>query len=76
MEANSVLDCVGLYCPMPIIETKDRIDEIEVGDILEVVSDDKGIVSDMPAWCKSTGHELLGIEERNGEWHVFVRKAG
>ena len=76
MEANSVLDCVGLYCPMPIIETKDRIDEIEVGDILEVVSDDKGIVTDMPAWCKSTGHELLGIEERNGEWHVFVRKAG
>lgn len=74
MEADAVLDCVGLYCPMPIIQTKERIDELSQGDVLEVIADDKGIVTDMPAWCKSTGHELLTIEERNGEWHVYVRK--
>jgi len=32
--------------------------------------------SDMPAWCAKTGHEFLGIEERDGEYHVFVRKRG
>ena len=74
MDANSVLDCLGLYCPMPIIQTKERIDEIKEGDVLEVISDDKGVVPDMKAWCKSTGHKLLGIEEDDGECHVFVRK--
>ena len=74
MNADSVLDCIGLYCPMPIIQTKERIDEIQEGEVLEVISDDKGIVTDMPAWCKSTGHDLLEIEERDGEWHVFVKK--
>ena len=76
MEADSVLDCVGLYCPMPIIQTKERIDDLAQGQVLEVVADDKGIVTDMPAWCKSTGHELVGMEERGGEWHVYVRKRG
>ena len=74
MNADSVLDCIGLYCPLPIIQAKERIDEIQEGEILEIISDDKGIVTDMPAWCKSTGHELLEIEERDGDWHVFVRK--
>ena len=74
MKADAVLDCVGLYCPMPIIQTADKIGEMGVGEVLEVVADDKGIVSDMPAWCKSTGHEFLGIEQRDGDYHVFLRK--
>ena len=74
MEADAVLDCMGLYCPMPIIETTDKIKELEVGQVLEVLADDKGIVTDMPAWCESTGHEFLGIEEKDGEYRVYVKK--
>lgn len=74
MKANATLDCVGLYCPMPIIQTMEKIKELEEGQVLEIIADDKGIVSDMPAWCKSTGHEFVGIEERGGEFHVYVRK--
>jgi tRNA 2-thiouridine synthesizing protein A len=74
MEANATLDCTGLYCPMPIIETADRIRELEIGQVLEVLADDKGIRTDMPAWCESTGNEFLGIEEEGGEYKVYVRK--
>ena len=74
MEADETLDCVGLYCPMPIVKTSQRIKELDEGEVLEVISDDKGIKSDMPAWASKTGHELLGIEEKDGEFHVFVRK--
>jgi TusA-related sulfurtransferase len=28
----------------------------------------------MPAWCKRTGNEFLGLEEEDGEYHVYVRK--
>jgi TusA-related sulfurtransferase len=41
---------------------------------LEVVATDKGIKQDMPAWCKTTGNECLGIEEQSGEIKVYVKK--
>jgi TusA-related sulfurtransferase len=74
MKADATLDCLGLYCPMPIIGTTDKIRELEIGQVLEVLSDDKGIKTDMPAWCESTGNELVGIEEKDGEYKVYVRK--
>ncbi|NIN66987.1 MAG: sulfurtransferase TusA family protein [Anaerolineae bacterium] len=74
MKADASLDCVGLYCPMPIIKTKEKVQELEVGQVLEVIADDKGIKADMPAWCESTGNELLGVEEEDGEYRVYIRK--
>ena len=74
MKADATLDCTGLYCPMPIIETTDKMRELEIGQVLEVLADDKGIKTDMPAWCESTGNEFLGIEDEDGEYRVYVRK--
>lgn len=76
MKADKTLDCVGLYCPMPIVKTSQEIKGLEDGEVLEVIADDKGIKSDMPAWCSKTGHECLGIEEEGSEFHVFVKKKG
>ena len=74
MKADSSLDCVGLYCPMPIVKTAQKIKELKTGQVLEVVADDKGIKQDIPAWCKATGHEFLGVEEEGGEIKVYVKK--
>jgi TusA-related sulfurtransferase len=74
MEADQTLDCMGLYCPMPIVKTSERIKKMKTGEVLEVVADDKGIKLDMPAWCKTTGHEFLGLEEKSGEIKVYVKK--
>ena len=74
MKADDTLDCLGLYCPMPIVYTSKKFKELKVGQVLEVLSDDEGIKQDMPSWCKSTGNEFLGIEEENGTYRVFVRK--
>jgi len=74
MKADGTLDCVGLYCPMPIVKTAKKIKDIKVGQVLEVIADDKGIKLDMPAWCKATGHECLGMEEAGGEIRVYVKK--
>ena len=74
MKADQSLDCMGLYCPMPIVKTAARMKELKPGEILEVVADDKGIIKDMPAWCQATGHEFLGVEKVNGELRVYVKK--
>lgn len=68
------LDCFGLLCPMPIIQTAKRIKEMRVGEVLEVTSTDKGIREDMPAWCRQTGQEYLGLEEEGEIIKVYVKK--
>ncbi|MCJ7745049.1 MAG: sulfurtransferase TusA family protein [Actinobacteria bacterium] len=74
MKADHTLDCIGLYCPMPIVKTAWKIKELAPGEVLEVISDDTGIKSDMPAWAKKTGNEYLGLEEDEGEIKVYVKK--
>lgn len=74
MKANAELDCLGLYCPMPIAKTVEKMKELNPGDILEILADDEGIKSDMPAWCEATGNELLKIEEENGKYKIYIRK--
>jgi len=74
MKADITLDCFGLLCPMPIILTAEKVKTMAAGQVLEVVSTDEGIKTDMPAWCKATGQEYLGTEEKNGEYYSFVRR--
>ncbi len=75
MKADESLDCIGLYCPMPIVKTAERIKQLKPGQVLEVVADDVGIKEDMPAWCRATGNEFLGIEEEGKEYRVYVKKS-
>jgi tRNA 2-thiouridine synthesizing protein A len=74
IKPDVVLDCVGLACPMPIFKTANKIKEMQVGQVLEVQSDDDGIKMDMPAWCRKTGHEFLGLVKDGEEYRFFVRK--
>ncbi len=75
MKSDQSIDCMGLYCPMPIVRTMAKIKEMKTGEVLEVVADDKGIKLDMPAWAESTGNEYLGEEEEGGEIKVYVKKS-
>ncbi len=70
------IDTRGLYCPVPILRTRDRLKQVASGVVLEVVSDDAVILRDMPAFCRSHGHEYLGHTEGvRGELRLKLRKA-
>ncbi len=74
IKVDETLDCFGLLCPVPIIQTSQKIKEMRVGEVLEVVSTDKGVKEDMAAWCRQTGQEYLGLEEEKGIIKVYVKK--
>ncbi len=74
MKADKTLDCVGLYCPMPIVQTSLKIKEMKTGEVLEVLADDRGIKQDMPAWCHSTGNELVNLVSQNGILTATIKK--
>ncbi|NMC66397.1 MAG: sulfurtransferase TusA family protein [Acidobacteria bacterium] len=75
LKADLTLDNSGLSCPMPIIKTKKTMDGMKVGEILKMVATDPGSVSDIQAWVKKTGQELLGQETEGEKFVFYIRKA-
>jgi len=71
---DAELDCVGLYCPMPIFMTKEKIDEIDVGQVLKVVADDPAAEEDIKRWAKRTKHEILKLEKEGVMLTFYIRK--
>lgn len=72
--ADLVVDARGLSCPMPIVKAKKGIESLQSGQVMELIATDKGSVNDVQAWAKQAGHEVLSVEERNGEYHFRIKK--
>ena len=66
------LDARGLLCPLPVIRTQDRVRELAIGDVLEVVATDPGVLHDIPAWCRVHGHRLLVSEQRADDFRFRI----
>ena len=60
---DAELDCVGLFCPMPIARTKEEIEKIEVGQVLKVEADDPAAEEDITRWAKRTGHKVIALQK-------------
>lgn len=71
---DRTLDVKGLKCPLPVIRARKAIEELAVGQILEVVATDPGSMADFQAWTRNTGHELLLAEERDGVYRYHIRR--
>ncbi|MFP3845839.1 sulfurtransferase TusA family protein, partial [Priestia filamentosa] len=76
IQANVVLDAKGLACPMPVVKTKKKMNDLANGEVLEIQATDKGSTADLQAWAKNTGHEYLGTETEGDILHHFLRKGG
>lgn len=74
MKSDQVLDAKGLACPMPIVKTKKAMKDLEAGQILEIQATDKGAKSDLAAWSRSGGHELLEDKEEDGVLTFWIKK--
>ena len=69
------IDCKGLLCPLPVVQTKRAIKNMEVGQVLEMIATDPGAVPDMQAWENQTRHELLLSEDRgDGTFRFLIKK--
>lgn len=62
MTADLVLDCRGMLCPRPIIELGKHLEDVPVGGVIAVASDDVAAAVDVPAWARMREQEYLGAE--------------
>ena len=74
-QPDKSIDCKGLRCPMPVVKVRRAFKGMEVGQVLEMIATDPGVVPDMEAWERQTKHELLHSEEpETGVFRFLVRK--
>jgi TusA-related sulfurtransferase len=75
IDATETLDVKGQNCPMPVVKTKQAVDDLAGGETLEVVATDSGSMSDIEGWADTTDDvELLDQVEGDGVYRHFVRK--
>ena len=75
IESAYILDCLGIYCPEPLFQTREAIDKLEPGQILELLADDPAAEEDIKRFVKRTGHELVSYETLDDGVHRFqIRK--
>ena len=74
MANRKVIDARGSFCPGPLMELIAAVKMAQVGEELEILSTDKGSATDIPEWINKVKHEHLGTEEKEGVWHVLVKK--
>jgi tRNA 2-thiouridine synthesizing protein A len=65
------VDARGLSCPMPIVRLAQAIKPLPSGSMVELVATDPGALRDVPAWCRSTGNDLVETSTE-GAVHRFL----
>lgn len=72
--AGEILDTSGLLCPEPVMMLHNKIREMEVGSVVEVIATDPSTTRDIPKFCSFLHHLLLHQEERGKSYHYFIEK--
>jgi tRNA 2-thiouridine synthesizing protein A len=68
------IDALGKKCPIPIIMLADRIRDVRIGQLIEVLADDPAAKSDLPAWCALKSQEFVGTTDLETGWSFLVRR--
>ncbi|MDA8169235.1 MAG: sulfurtransferase TusA family protein [Nitrospiraceae bacterium] len=69
------IDIRGLVCPYTFVKAKLAIEDMEVGQVLEIVLDYPEAVSNIPKSMQDHGQAVLKVEQSGGkDWIITVRK--
>lgn len=74
IKVDNVMDLKGLPCPMPVVKVSKGIKEVEVGQVIEVLTTDPGALVDFPAWAKTSGNEIVDTVQEDGLIRIYVKR--
>jgi TusA-related sulfurtransferase len=74
MKPDRTLDCIGLYCPIPVLKVREELDKLAIGQILEVWADDPAAEEDIARLAKRIGQEVLEISKDGSRIRFILKK--
>jgi len=71
------LDLRGVLCPLNFVKTKLQLEEMEEGQVLEVILDDGDPMRNVPRSVKQEGHKIVGVQRlEDNTYRLLIRKVG
>jgi len=74
-EINARLDLQGVLCPLNFVKAKLKLEEMEPGEVLEIIIDDDEAVSNVPRSLKNEGHHILQLQKQEKTYRLVVQKS-
>ncbi|HJV31603.1 MAG TPA: sulfurtransferase TusA family protein [Bacillales bacterium] len=74
IKVNKTIDARGSFCPGPLMELIKGIKKSQLGEVIEVLSTDKGSAVDIPEWVTKMRHELVYSKNEDGYYRIAVEK--
>jgi tRNA 2-thiouridine synthesizing protein A len=74
IKADKTLDCLGLFCPEPVFKTRMQLDEMEIGETLEVTADDPAAKSDIENLVENLGQEIMESVQEGNVTRIIIKK--
>ncbi len=71
---NKTLNCIGLYCPEPVIKTREMLNEMQVNEVLEVIANDPAAEADIKSLVKHLQEEILSIKKNGNVTTIIIKK--
>ncbi|WP_455364606.1 sulfurtransferase TusA family protein [[Eubacterium] cellulosolvens] len=75
-EADRKIDCIGLFCPIPVLKTRTELDKMDGDQVLEIAADDPAAESDIRSLAARLGHKIIHIKKTDKKVHIFIKKIG
>ncbi len=69
----TVVDSRGTMCPGPITDLFRAYRNSKVGDIIELLATDPAAESDVQAWARRSGNEVLAIKHERDHVSISIR---
>ncbi len=64
----------GLVCPLPVVRLAQAMRRVPVGGVVEGLATDPGVPHDIRAWCRTTGNELVSMDQQDHRFRFLVRR--
>ena len=74
MKSDVSVDCKGMNCPMPLVETRKALKKMKEGEILEVEGDHMVSKKEIPMAMDMLGNEVIEIKEERNSWKIWIKK--
>ncbi|MDH5754047.1 MAG: sulfurtransferase TusA family protein [Candidatus Bathyarchaeota archaeon] len=74
VKPDRTLDCLGLYCPEPVFRTRIELDNMKIGEILEVLADDPAAEADIKSLVKRLEQEIVSVRKDGNTVRILIKK--
>lgn len=70
------LDLRGVVCPINFVKTKLKLEEMDAGQVLEVIIDAGEPIANVPRSIKEEGHKIIRVDKVEGHFRLLIEKVG